>query len=77
MWRDHPFSQRNRTIERAVGVGVGRDKEVGGGAVGWTKLEKKEWGGGEEIGGGGGLNKIGGLAPLCQLCKETFPSHPL
>ena len=45
MWRDHPFSQRNRTIERAVGVGVGRDKEVGGGAVGWTKFEKKEWGG--------------------------------
>ena len=29
MWRDHPFSQRNRTIERTVGVGAGVDREVG------------------------------------------------
>ena len=28
---DHPFSQRNRTTERTVGVGVGGDREVGGG----------------------------------------------
>ena len=27
MWRDHPFSQRNKTAERAVGVGVGDDRE--------------------------------------------------
>ena len=31
MWRDHPFRQRNRTTERAVGVGVGGDREVGAG----------------------------------------------
>ena len=35
VWCDHPFSQRNRTIERTVGVGVGGDREVRGG--GWTK----------------------------------------
>ena len=29
--RDHPFSQRNRTTERTVGVGVGGDREVGWG----------------------------------------------
>ena len=31
MWHDHPLSQRNRTTERTVGVGVGGDREVGGG----------------------------------------------
>ena len=31
MWCDHPFSQRNRTTERKVGVGVGNDSKVGGG----------------------------------------------
>ena len=32
MWRDHPFSQRNMTTERAMGgVGVGGDREVGEG----------------------------------------------
>ena len=30
MWHDHPFSQRNMTTERAVVVGFGGDKEVGG-----------------------------------------------
>ena len=44
MWYDHPFSQRNRTTERTVGVGVGGYKEVQGGA----KIEK---GGG--VGNGG------------------------
>ena len=29
MWCDHPFSQRNMTTERTVGVGVGGDKEFG------------------------------------------------
>ena len=29
MWCDHPFSQKNKTIERAVGVGVGGDRERG------------------------------------------------
>ena len=28
MWRDHPFSQKNRTIERTVRVGDGGDREV-------------------------------------------------
>ena len=33
MWRDHLFSQRNRTVERTVGVGVEDDRK--GGGVGW------------------------------------------
>ena len=51
MWHDHPFSQKNRTIERTVRVGNGGDREVcacacvgvrvGGG--GSTKFEKKEF----------------------------------
>ena len=28
MWHDHPLSQRNRTTERTVGVGVECDREV-------------------------------------------------
>ena len=39
MWWDHPFSQRNKAIERAVGVGVGGDRKDGGGESG-TKSEK-------------------------------------
>ena len=31
MWCDHPFSQKNKTTERAVGVAVGDDREGGGG----------------------------------------------
>ena len=27
MWCDHPFSQRNKITERAVGVSVGDDME--------------------------------------------------
>ena len=27
MWRDHPFSQRNKTTERAVRLGAGGSKE--------------------------------------------------
>ena len=26
MWQNHPLSQRNKTTERTVGVGVGGDK---------------------------------------------------
>ena len=33
MWRDHPFSQKNRTTERTVGVEVGGDREMGWGGV--------------------------------------------
>ena len=29
MWRNHPFSQRNKAIERGVGVGVGGNREGG------------------------------------------------
>ena len=29
MWHDHPFSQRNKTTERAVGEGLGEDRERG------------------------------------------------
>ena len=28
IWLDHQLSQRNKTTERAVGVGVGGDSEV-------------------------------------------------
>ena len=31
MWCDHPFSQRNKTAERTVGLGVGGDRQVEGG----------------------------------------------
>ena len=31
MWRDHPFSQRSRAMERTVGVGVGGDRKGGWG----------------------------------------------
>ena len=64
MWCDHPFSQRNMTTERAVGEWVRGGREVGvvGGVV--DKIWKK---GG--LGNKGGLHKITGLAPLCQLCK--------
>ena len=29
MWHDHPFNQRNMTSERAVGLGVGGDPDMG------------------------------------------------
>ena len=44
MWRDHPFSQRNMAIERAVGVGVGGDREVGEMVGRCTKFEKRDRG---------------------------------
>ena len=31
IWCDHPLSQRNKTIERAVGIGVGGDRDRGEG----------------------------------------------
>ena len=48
MWRDHPFSQRNRTTERTVAVEVGGGREVG--ERGLDKFEK----------GGRGVSNIGG-----------------
>ena len=32
MWRDHPFSQRSKTTERVVGLGVVGNREGGRGA---------------------------------------------
>ena len=29
MWRDHPFSQKNKTTKRAVGAEIGGDMERG------------------------------------------------
>ena len=51
-----------------VGVGGGRDVE---GRPGGQHLKILG------IGNIGGLNKIQGLAPLCELCQETLKiSHP-
>ena len=36
MWHDHPFSQRNKTLKRAVGLNIGGD---GGGGL--DKIWKK------------------------------------
>ena len=41
MWRDHPFSQRKKTIKRAVGFSL----KATGKERGWKRFEK---------GGGGG-----------------------
>ena len=42
MWHDHPFSERNKTTEREMGVVVGDGRERGGGGGGgWTKFEKE------------------------------------
>ena len=53
MWHDHPFSQRNKTLKRAVGLNIGGD---GGGGLDkiWKKGEYAingvciKYGGGEE-----------------------------
>ena len=50
MWHDQPFSQRNMTTGKAMGAGVGGDREVRLGVV-WTKFEKWVRGVGN-IGGG-------------------------
>ena len=57
MWHNYPFSQRNKKIEKAVGVAVGGDRERGSG-------QNLKSGGSQYR---GGLHKIGGLGPLCQL----------
>ena len=65
----HSAKETGRQKEK----GVGSDKEVKeGGRGGW---------GGQDlnigVGNIGGLHKIRGLVPLCQLCKETLKiSHP-
>ena len=54
MWRNHPSSQRNK--KSSVRVKVGRE---GGGVVGKNFKKRK-------IGNSGGVQKIEGLATLCQ-----------
>ena len=60
MWCNHSFSQRSNITERAMGRWGLQVAGKWGGGGGWTKFGK----------GGirGGLHKIGGLGPLCQLC---------
>ena len=41
IWWGQPFSQRNNTTERAVGVGIGGDMEGWRGGVGWKNLKKR------------------------------------
>ena len=55
MWCDHPFSQRNRTTERTVGLGFESDREVGG--TGGIKQNFKKGVGNI---GGMDLHQIGG-----------------
>ena len=69
MWCNHPFSQRNKTIERAVGGG------------GWRRQERKEEGGGDgqNLKKGGRQYervyiKLGGLGLLCQLDHTYYES---
>ena len=57
MWHNHPFSQRNKTTERAVGVGVGGNMEERGLGKIWKR----------EVGNIGVFYKIGGIGHLCQL----------
>ena len=59
MRHDHPFSQRKKTTERAVGVGL---EVTGKGRRGWTKFEI--------VGGGGG--KIWGfLKKTPRYCQSV------
>ena len=64
MGHNHPFSQRSKITERAVGGVDVRGNKKGGEGDG-QNLKKR-------VGNIGGLNKIGGLGPLCQLCLTTF-----
>ena len=48
IWFGHPFSQRNRTAEKTVRVGVGGDREVRGGR--WVGKKLKGRGVGNEEG---------------------------
>ena len=53
-WYNCPFSQRNKTTERAVGVGVGGCREVRGGGGDGPNFKKREytlWGGLCKVGG--------------------------
>ena len=60
MWRNHPFSPRNKTTEWAARMGIGGDREGGVLDKNWKRV-------GRQYGGGGGPHTIGGLGPVCQL----------
>ena len=77
MWHDHPFSQRNRTTERSVGLQVGGDREMGGGEGVGQNLEKG--GGVGNIGGGGSSKNRGFSTPLSTMQRDfkDFPAPPL
>ena len=42
MWCDHPFNQRNKKIERALGAGGGGG---GGGGWDWSRVDREGKGG--------------------------------
>ena len=42
MWHDHPFSERNKTTEREMGVVVGDGRERGGGGGGQNLKKRGE-----------------------------------
>ena len=61
MWHDHPFSQKNKTTERAAWLGVGGCPPNGQNLKkGGCRHNRK------------GPYKIGGLGPPCQLCLFFF-----
>ena len=70
----YPFSQRNRTTERTVRIGVLSDREVG---EGWTQFEKGWLG---NVGGGGEGGRVfikkGVSTPLPTMHRDfkNFPS---
>ena len=67
MWRNHPFSHRNRTMERTVGVGVGGDREVGWGNGGVCGKNLKKGGGRQYR---GIFMKYGGWHPSANYIKR-------
>ena len=64
MWHDHPFSQRNKTTERALGLWVGGNRKGG-----WTQFKK----GGRQY--RWDLHEIGGVRPLCQLWNNDIEMY--
>ena len=66
MWCNNPLAKEIRQQNEQWGWGLDATGKGGG----WTKFEK---GRGRQY-RGGGLYKLGGLGPLCQLCCVTAPS---
>ena len=72
MWRDHPFSQRNKTTQWAVrnGIGGNREEGWGEGGEGWTKFEKE---GGRQY--RGVFIKQGVRTPLPPMRRDHIYQH--